>query len=75
MLPWQYTHNELHPNQKPVVGIVPLIEAFSRPGDIVLDPFAGSGTIGVAARSCGRQFILIEIDWHCCQKARARLAH
>ena len=75
VLPWQYTHNELHPNQKPVVGIAPLIEAFSRPGDIVLDPFAGSGTTGAAARSCRRQFILIESDWHCCRKARARLAH
>ena len=74
VLPWQYTQNELHPNQKPVVGIVPFIEAFSKPGDIVLDPFAGSGTTGAAARQCGRQFILIESDWHYCQKARARLA-
>jgi len=49
VLPWQYTRNELHPNQKPVIGIVPLIQAYSNPGDIMLDPFAGSGTTGVAA--------------------------
>src|SRR5258706_13629262 len=43
VLPRQYTHNELHSNQKPVAGIAPLIKAFSCTGDIVLDPFAGSG--------------------------------
>jgi site-specific DNA-methyltransferase (adenine-specific) len=37
-----------------------IITAFSKPGNIVLDPFAGSGTTGVAARKSGRQFILIE---------------
>jgi site-specific DNA-methyltransferase (adenine-specific) len=73
VLPWQYTHNELHPNQKPVLGLAPLIEAFSHPGGIVLDPFAGSGTIGVAARACGRRCILIECDWRHCQTACARL--
>jgi site-specific DNA-methyltransferase (adenine-specific) len=75
VLPWQYTRNELHPNEKPVAGIQPLIEAFSSPGGIVLDPFAGSGTTGVAARACGRQFILIEAAWRYYQTARARLAH
>lgn len=73
VLPWEYTHNELHPNQKPVVGIAPIIDAFTNPGDIVLDPFAGSGTTGVAARDCGRHFILIESVWRHCQTARARL--
>jgi len=37
-LPWEYTGNELHPNQKPVIAITPLIEAYSKPGDIVLVP-------------------------------------
>ena len=73
VLPWEYTGNELHPNQKPVIGITPLIEAYSNPGDIVLDPFSGSGTTGVAARSCDRRFILIEKVWHHCQVARQRL--
>jgi len=75
VLPWQYTHNTLHPNQKPVIAITPLIEAFSNPGDIVLDPFAGSGTTGVAARACGRRFILIETAPRYFHIARDRLAH
>jgi len=75
VLPWQYTHNTLHPNQKPVVAIAPLIEAFSNPGDIVLDPFAGSGTTGVAASACARRFILIERVPRYYQTARDRLAH
>ena len=75
VLPWQYTHNTLHPNQKPVVAIVPLIEPFCNPGEIVLDPFAGSGTTGVAARACRRRFILIEKVPCYFQAARDRLAH
>ena len=74
VLPWEYTGNELHPNQKPIVAIVPVIEAFSKPGDIILDPFAGSGTTAFAARSCHRNFILIEKEGHYCQVARNRLA-
>ncbi len=50
-------------------------EAFSLPGDIILDPFAGLGTTGVAARSCGRHFILIETVLCYYKTARARLAH
>ena len=45
---------------KPIVGIRPLVEAYSDPGAIVLDPSAGSGTTGAAARNCGRRFILLE---------------
>ena len=73
VLPWEYTGNELHPNQKPVIGITPLIEAYSKPGDIVLDPFAGSGTTGIAAQACDRRFILVEKVWHHCHVARRRL--
>ena len=62
VLPWQYTGNKLHPTQKPVASLVPLIEAYSQPDGLVLDPFAGSGTTGVAARECGRRFLLIEKD-------------
>jgi len=74
LLPWEYTGNELHPNQKPVIAILPLIEALSKPGEIILDPFAGSGTTAVAARSCHRNFILIEKEDRYCQAARDRLA-
>jgi len=73
VLPWEYTGNKFHPNEKPVIAIKPLIEAFSKPGDIVLDPFCGSGTTGIAARHFGRRFVLIEKTWRYYQTARARL--
>lgn len=74
VLRWHYTGNPLHPTQKPVEVIQTLIEAFSKPGDVVLDPFAGSGTTGIAAQNCGRQFILIEKVWEHWKDARDRIA-
>jgi adenine-specific DNA-methyltransferase len=62
VLEWHYTGNGLHPTQKPVMAMVPLILAFSRMRDIVLDPFVGSGTTAVAAKQLGRRYIGIEID-------------
>jgi adenine-specific DNA-methyltransferase len=62
VLEWQYTGNILHPAQNPVMAILPLIMAFSEKGDIVLDPFIGSGTTAVAAQELGRHFIGIELD-------------
>ena len=73
VLPWEYTWNRFHTNEKPVIALMPLIKAYSQPGDIILDPFAGSGTTGVAARAEGRKFILIEKDCHHCKTARLRL--
>lgn len=58
--PWHYSGNALHPTQKSVRIIEPLIESFSRPGDLVLDPFCGSGTTAVAAKQTGRKFLTIE---------------
>ena len=62
VLAWRYTGNTLHPTQKPVSALVPPIQAFTRPGEIVLDPFVGSGTTAVAAKSLGRRYIGIDID-------------
>lgn len=50
----------VHPTQKPVETIVPMIEYSCPPGGTVLDPTAGSGTTGVAAERLGRDAILIE---------------
>ena len=49
-----------HPDQKPLSIITDLILASSNEGDIVLDPFAGSGTTGVACINTNRRFILME---------------
>lgn len=51
-----------HPTQKPLAVILPMIRYWSNPGDLVLDPFAGSGTTAVAAKALDRRFIAIERD-------------
>ena len=49
-----------HPTQKPLELIKQLVQVHTLVGDVVLDPFAGSGTCGVACKQLGRKFILIE---------------
>jgi len=74
VISWTYTGNKLHPTQKPVGIFTPLIEAFTKPGDVVLDPFAGSGSTLVAARDMDRRFIGIELDEAHHRTASLRLA-
>ena len=62
VIDWEYTGNKFHPTQKPLAALMPLIEAFSNPGDTVLDPFAGSGSSLLAARMLGRSYIGVEMD-------------
>ncbi len=62
-----------HPTAKPVELMIKLIELFSDPDDIILDPFAGSGTTGVAALRLGRRFIGLEKDEKYANIARERL--
>ncbi|MGE4482730.1 DNA-methyltransferase [Acidocella sp.] len=60
--PVSNTGNRLHPTQKPVQALRPLVESFCKPGALVLDPFAGSGSTLAAARDAGRNWLGIELD-------------
>jgi site-specific DNA-methyltransferase (adenine-specific) len=62
VLEWMYTGNKLHPTQKPVGSLIPIIESFSRKGGVVLDPFAGSGSTCAAAKLLGRRYLGVELD-------------
>lgn len=63
----------LHPTQKPLSLMAALIELTTQPGQIVVDPFAGSGTTLVAAKQLRRHFIGYEIDQKYAQIAQDRL--
>jgi len=52
--PWEYTGNRAHSTEKAVSILEPLIQTFSRSGELVLDPFSGSGSTLVAAALSGR---------------------
>ncbi|CAM2069127.1 Methyltransferase [Sulfidibacter corallicola] len=71
--PWRYTGNKLHPTQKPLESLTPLIRAYSRPGQVVLDPFMGSGSTAHAAAKLERRYVGIELDAGYFQKAKHRL--
>jgi site-specific DNA-methyltransferase (adenine-specific) len=62
-----------HPTQKPLELMRRIILSSSNKGDLVLDPFLGSGTTGVIARRFGREFIGIEIDKEFCELAVRRI--
>ncbi|HSE78858.1 MAG TPA: DNA methyltransferase [Alphaproteobacteria bacterium] len=63
-----------HPTQKPEALLHRAILAATKPGDIVLDPFLGSGTTAAVAKKLGRGFIGIERDFDYAELARARVA-
>src|SRR5215813_4582597 len=65
---------KLHPTQKPEALLARVILASSRPDDVVLDPFCGSGTTGAVAKRLGRRFIGIEREKTYAAAARARIA-
>lgn len=69
------TARNIHPTVKPVALMRWLIRLVTEPGDIVLDPFGGSGTTGVAALLEGRRVILVERDPAFAAICRARLSH
>jgi site-specific DNA-methyltransferase (adenine-specific) len=59
---WSMPENTAHPTQKPEKLLAKIILAGTNPGDVVLDPFLGSGTTAVVAKKLGRHYIGIEID-------------
>ena len=63
-----------HPTEKPIVLMEHIVKSSSRSGDVVLDPFCGSGTTAVAARNTGRRYICGDITPEYVDIARQRLA-
>ena len=51
-----------HPTQKPLALLERIITASTKEGDLILDPFMGSGTTGVASVKLGRKFVGIDVD-------------
>ena len=68
------TGAKAHPTQKPEALLHRVIMASSKPGDVILDPFFGTGTTGAAARKLGRRFIGLERDPAYVELAKARIA-
>jgi site-specific DNA-methyltransferase (adenine-specific) len=66
-------HGE-HPTEKPVSLMMEIVNKFTNPGELILDPFMGSGTTGVAAVRLGRRFIGIEKDARFFEIASARIS-
>ncbi|MBF0372331.1 MAG: site-specific DNA-methyltransferase [Alphaproteobacteria bacterium] len=65
---------KVHPTQKPEALLYRVLLASTRPGDVVLDPFFGTGTTGAVAKKLGRKWIGIERDPDYAAAARARIA-
>ena len=70
---WSMPENTDHPTQKPEKLLAKIILASTQPGQVVLDPFAGSGTTAVAAKKLGRDFIAIEREEEYCLMTARRL--
>ncbi len=70
---WSMPENTDHPTQKPEKLYAKLILASSRPGDVIFDPFLGSGTASVVAKKLGRHWCGIELNEEYCMLAEKRL--
>ena len=64
---------KVHPTQKPEALLARVLMASTKPGDVVLDPFFGSGTTGAVARRLGRHFVGVEREQDYIDAARARI--
>jgi len=65
--------DRLHPNETPVTLCLKLVELCTNPGDTILDPFAGSASMGVAALRLGRHYVGIEVNPEWAELCRERL--
>jgi DNA modification methylase len=65
---------KVHPTQKPEALLARVIMASTRPGDVILDPFFGTGTTGAVAKRLGRNFVGIEREQDYIEAASARIA-
>ena len=70
---WSMPENTDHPTQKPEKLYAKLILASSRPGDVIFDPFLGSGTASVVAKKLGRHWCGVEMNEEYCMLAEKRL--
>ncbi len=70
---WSMPENTDHPTQKPEKLYAKLILASSRSGDVVFDPFLGSGTASVVAKKLGRHWCGVELNEEYCMLAEKRL--
>jgi len=66
--------SKVHPTQKPEALLARVLLSSTKPGDVVLDPFFGSGTTGAVAKRLGRHYVGIERDRDYIKAARARIA-
>jgi len=71
---WSMPENTDHPTQKPEKLLAKIILASSNPGDVVFDPFSGSGTTSVVAKKLGRKYVGIELDETFCCLTEKRIA-
>jgi site-specific DNA-methyltransferase (adenine-specific) len=70
---WSMPENTDHPTQKPEKLLAKIVLASSREGDLVFDPFNGSGTTTVVAKKLGRHYLGVEVDENYCCLAQKRL--
>jgi len=73
---WSMPENTDHPTQKPEKLVAKAILASSNPGDVIFDPFLGSGTTSVVAKKLGRQYFGVELDemYACLTEKRLEIA-
>jgi hypothetical protein len=71
---WSMPENTDHPTQKPEKLVAKMVLASSNPGNVVLDPFLGSGTTSVVAKKLGRKYVGIELEnTYCCLAEPSRV--